>query len=285
MKFIKQLQYQIFTKVSSWLLVDITPKPRAALSDFDKIGAFIKLGDVLLIDGRSRVSQVIKLVTLSRWSHAAIYIGRYNEITDPTLRALIKEFHQGSENEQLLIESMMGQGVIITPLSFYRDDDTRLCRPTGLNRKDAQKMLAYCVKRLGMKYDMRQILDLARFLFPWGILPRQWRTSLFEHNAGSPTHASCSRLLAEAFGLVRYPILPDLIYSDNSEIEVVQRNARLFTPSDFDNSPFFDVIKFPIFDVSDVSFYQKIRWRDDLMSNDGNGLVKLSGLGAVIEES
>lgn len=285
MNFIKQLQYQIFKTVSDWLIADSQPKPRASLTDFEKICSHIKLGDVLLIDGRSRVSQVVQMVTQSCWSHAAIYIGRYNEITDQGLRTLIKKFYTGSENSQLLVESMMGKGVIITPLDFYRADDTRLCRPAGLNRKDAQKMLAYCIKHLGDKYDVRQILDLARFLFPWSILPRQWRTSLFEHNAGAPTHATCSRLLAEAFASVRYPILPAVIYSETAEVEVVQRNARLTTPSDFDRSPFFDIIKFPIFDVSDVSFYQNMHWRDDLMSNDSNGLVKLSGLDQALNES
>lgn len=275
MKFMKQLQQRIFLIVSAWLTSDIQALHRNALSDFDKVCTHIKLGDVLLIDGRSRVSRVIKMITQSRWSHAAIYIGRYNEITDVSLRALVKKFYGGSENAQLLIESLMGKGVIITPLNDYRRETSRLCRPSGLNRKDAQKILKYCIERLGVQYDMRQIFDLARFLFPWAIVPRQWRTSIFEHNAGAPTHASCSRLLAEAFGSVRYPILPEVIYSDNTEVEVVQRNARLFTPNDFDDSPFFDVVKFPIFDLNDVSFYQKIHWRDDLISNDANGLVKL----------
>ncbi len=284
MKFIKKIHAQIFNAVSEWLIKDTQAQTQTTLSDFEKMTLEIKLGDVLLVDGRSRVSQVIKMVTQSRWSHAAIYIGRYNEIADTALRALIKKYYLGSDNEQLLVESMMSQGVIITPLCFYRTEDIRLCRPVGLKHKDAQKLLQFCLQRLGTKYDMRQILDLARFLFPWGIVPRQWRTSLFEHNAGAPTHASCSRLLADAFDVVRYPILPDVIYADTADIEIVQRNARLFTPSDFDNSPFFSVLKFPIFDTSEVAFYQNLHWRDDLLSNDGNGLVKLTSLDTMGEE-
>lgn len=276
MKFMKQILVRISKIVSAWLLNNVQELKPSSLTDFDKICASIKLGDVLLVAGRSRASQVITMVTQSRWSHASIYIGRYNEITDVAMRATLKKFYSGSDNEQLLIESQMGKGVIITPLKSYRLEETRLCRPTGLNHKDAQKLLGYCINRLGLKYDMRQIFDLARFLFPWGILPRLWRTSLFRHNAGEPTHATCSLLLAEAFAVVRYPILPDVIYSETSEVEVVQRNARLFTPCDFDESPFFDIIKFPIFDLSDTSIAQKIHWRDDLMSNDDNGLVKLN---------
>lgn len=272
----KPILIKISKIVSAWLMTEVQELKTSPLSDFDKICASITLGDVLLVDGRSRASQVISLVTHSRWSHASIYIGRYNEITDVAMRATIKKFYTGSDNEQLLIESQMGKGVIITPLKAYRAEETRLCRPAALNHKDAQKLLGYCVHHLGLKYDMRQIFDLARFLFPWGILPRMWRTSLFRHNAGAPTHATCSRLLAEAFGVIRYPILPDVIYSETSEMEVVQRNAQLFTPCDFDDSPFFEILKFPIFDLVDASAAQKIHWRDDLMSNDENGLVKLN---------
>lgn len=275
MEWMKQLQIKIFTIISAWLMMDVKALRRTPLIDFGKISTHIKVGDVLLVDGRSRVSQVIKLMTQSRWSHASIYIGRYNELTDTEVRQWVKKFYRGSEDEPLLIESQMGQGVIITPLSAYQHEHVRLCRPTALSHKDAHKLVKYCVTHLGIEYDVQQIFDLARFLMPWGIVPPRWRRAIFKHNAGEPTHASCSRLLAEAFNSVRYPILPDVIYSETAEIEVVQRNARLFTPSDFDNSPFFDILKFPIFDVSEVSFYHKIHWRDDLLSNDRDGLVSV----------
>jgi hypothetical protein len=33
-------------------------------------------GDVLLVDGNSRISGIIKYLTQSNWSHAALYVGR-----------------------------------------------------------------------------------------------------------------------------------------------------------------------------------------------------------------
>ncbi len=70
------------------------------------------------------------------------------------------------------------------------------------------RVIAHAIRHLGNDYDVRQLLDLARFLFPWGILPRRWRSSLFQHNAGKPTHTVCSSLLAEAFSAVGFPVLP-----------------------------------------------------------------------------
>lgn len=272
MRIIKYLHKKISRLVTDWLMMDIEPRPQDTLYSYEQTCYHLRPGDVILVDGRTRVSQVIKIITQSRWSHSAIYIGRFSELTE-SQKQQVRKHYNGSEDEPLLIESMMGQGVIITPMNHYRHEEFRLCRPSGLNKKDSAAVIAFCIDHLGLKYDIRQILDLARFLFPWAILPKQWRTSLFVHNAGDPTKASCSRLLAEAFHSVRYPILPDIIVSHENQIDVVQRNTRLFTPSDFDNSPFFEIIKFPVFDLADISFYQRLKWRDDLTSNDYRGLV------------
>ncbi|MCD6047821.1 MAG: hypothetical protein K0S08_1468 [Gammaproteobacteria bacterium] len=271
---LKFIQQKIARIMTNWLISDIYPVPQDLLYSFDHLCYDLKPCDVVLVNGRTRVSEVIKIITQSRWSHAAIYIGRLRDITDPELRAKIQQYFSGHEDTQLLVESQMGSGVIVTPLEYYRHEELRICRPSGLNRKDTEKVASYCIQRLGLKYDVRQILDLARFMFPWQYipLPRQWRTTLFQHNAQDPTMASCSRLLADAFSSVYYPILPEVIIDHLNEVEVVPRNTRLFTPSDFDDSPFFDILKFPRFDLADQSIYQKLKWRNDIVSNDRVGL-------------
>jgi hypothetical protein len=35
----------------------------------------IKKGDVLLVEGRSKISSIIQLLTNSSWRHAAFYVG------------------------------------------------------------------------------------------------------------------------------------------------------------------------------------------------------------------
>ena len=269
---ISYMQKKISALITEWLSKDIESPPQDLLYSFNEVSYHLKPCDVVLVDGRSRVSQVIKIITQSRWSHAALYIGRIKDLPTPELQEKIRAYYKGDEETQLLLESQMGVGVIAVPLTHYKNEEIRICRPSGINKRDAEAVVTYAIKKLGLKYDIRQILDLARFMFPWQYMPRQWRTSLFEHNAGDPTQASCSRLLADAFASVNYPLMPEIIVDNDNKIEIVLRNTRLITPSDFDNSPFFDILKYPRFDLTDVSLYQKLKWRTDMISNDRVGL-------------
>ena len=107
---------------------------------------------------------------------------------------------------------------------------------------------------------MRQLLDLARFIFPWTILPRRWRSTLFAHNAGRPTRTVCSTVLAEAFMSVRFPILPILKGHRRSGLALYPRNPRLFTPRDFDYSPYFEIIKYPYVAFEQSGTYRYLPW-------------------------
>lgn len=269
---IKLIHKKISTIITEWLMSNVEPQPQDLLYSFDLVCFNLKPCDVILVDGRSRVSQVIKTITQSHWSHAALYIGRIQDIQSIELKKKVQLFFKGAEDVPLLIESQMGSGVMVVPVDKYRYENIRVCRPTGLNKIDNRRVLNFCIQKLGLMYDIRQILDLARFMFPWDYMPKQWRTSLFQHNAGAPTKATCSRLIADAFTSVRYPVLPEIIIDYNNEIELVPRNTRLFTPNDFDDSPFFDILKFPRFDLADASLYQKLKWRDDYVSNDQVGI-------------
>lgn len=250
--------------------------PKFPLTDFDRICYEIRLCDVILIEGRSRVSQVIKLVTQSPWSHAALYIGRLHDIENAETREHILKFYpEAKPHEQLLVESVLGKGTIITPLTHYRDDHIRICRPRGLTHKDAQKVIDYVVNHLGVKYDTRQIFDLLRFLFPWSIFPRRFRSSLFKRNVGELTKESCSMLLAEAFNSVQFPILPVIREHKDKGIELVHRFPKLYTPSDFDYSPFFEIIKYPIFELSDSPRYRNLPWDTSGALSDDTGKITL----------
>jgi hypothetical protein len=63
--------------------------------------------------------------------------------------------------------------------------------------------------------------------------------------SGDPTRAICSTVIAEAFHSVHYPILPDIEQSsEDAQREILHiRHYSLFTPRDFDLSPYFEVIK------------------------------------------
>lgn len=261
------IRARLLDRIVRWLnherpLVDVPP------CDFDRLSYEIRPCDVLLMEGRSRVADVIKSITLSNWTHAALYIGRLHDIDDPEIRDLVRAHYAADADEQLILEALLGHGTIVAPLSKYRLEHVRICRPREIWRGDAQSVVDYCARRLGRAYDVRQLFDLARFLVPYNILPRRWRSSLFTHRAAEPTRTICSSLLAEAFASVRYPVLPVLRRDDGDRIRLQKRNFRLFTPRDFDYSPYFDVIKYPLMAFDELSVYHRLPWdSDEVLAN------------------
>ncbi|HHC72351.1 MAG TPA: hypothetical protein ENK54_05575 [Thiotrichales bacterium] len=262
------LRRWLFGRIVTWLIreKEATGPP---ICDFDQLATEIRPCDVLLVEGRSRVSDVIKAITQSPWTHSALYLGRLREIPDPDLRERIREHYDGDDDDQLVLEALLGHGTIVNPLDKYRQDNLRICRPTGLSRSDIWRVIDFATHHLGCRYDVRQLLDLARFLFPWGILPRRWRSSLFEHNAGGPTRTVCSSLIAAAFSSVHFPILPLVRHDENGAVRLYKRNSRLYTPRDFDYSPYFEIIKHPYYGFQEVAIYRQLPWdREGAIYND-----------------
>ncbi len=270
------LRQRLVQSLTNWLMKE-RPYTGMQLSDFDRLRYEIRPCDVLLVEGQSRVSDVIRIISQSPWTHSMLYIGRLHDIENPLLRQRIREVYQGDEGEQLVIESMLGKDTVVTPLSRYKHIHMRICRPKGISREDAQRVIGYTIGRLGLRYGVRQLLDLARFMFPWSVLPRRWRSTLFRHNAGEPTRQICSSLIAEAFSSVHFPILPILTKTDESGLQLVPRNPRLFTPSDFDYSPFFEIIKYPFFGLSEEGMYRNLPWaKEGEYSNDDGSTINLN---------
>ncbi len=259
----KQYAQKLTDFINHWLTRD-GPPPATPLCDFNRLRFEIRPGDVILVEGRSRVAEVIKIITQSPWSHAALYIGRLFDVRSPALRARLEAEYEGDPGDQLILEALLGEGTVINPLSKYQHDHMRICRPDGLSAEDAQTVLSYAIKRLGNEYDLRQILDLARFIFPWSFLPRRWRSSLFQHNAGTPTRTVCSTLLAEAFSEVDFPILPFIDRSEDGSLRLFKRNPKLFAPRDFDYSPYFHIIKYPFIGLNDIGLYRRLPWSKEV---------------------
>ncbi len=229
-------------------------------SDFERIRHEVRPCDVILVEGRSRVSEVIKLVTQSTWSHAALYIGRLHDIEDPLLQDSLRKHYIGTADKQLIIESELGLGTVVRPLTSYEQEHLRICRPRGLGYSDSQEVVRYAIGRLGTAYDVRQIFDLLRFLFPWFIMPRRWRSSLFSTNPGASTHTVCSTMIAEAFGSIHFPILPLVKRIEGDKVRLYMRNPKLCVPSDFDYSPYFDIIKYPFLDIHNYAEQRLEPW-------------------------
>lgn len=206
-------------------------------SDFETLCRVLRPGDILLVEGRERVSNAIKYLTQSTWSHAAIYVGN--------------RFPTSTEDEpHRLIEVNLGEGCVSAPLSKYARYNTRICRPVGLSPEETRAVTDFMAARIGLKYDMRNIFDLLRYFLPNPPVPVRWRRRMLAFGSGDPTRAICSSLIAQAFQSVRYPILPDVRVvkartgSNYARREILHiRHHSLFTPRDFDLSPYFQIIK------------------------------------------
>ncbi|MGA8818847.1 MAG: YiiX/YebB-like N1pC/P60 family cysteine hydrolase [Xanthobacteraceae bacterium] len=204
------------------------------------VRAALQPGDILLVEGNTRLAAIIKFLTQSTWSHAALYVGE-------------RPGHRTADGEpNVLLEADADTGVVTVPLSNYQHFHTRICRPVGLSDDEKQTVINYALARVGKQYDSKQIVDLARYLFPYPPVPVWFRRRMLAIGAGDPTRAICSSLIAEAFQSIHYPILPERVTIGGktygiapyvqSEIDHIRKHG-LFTPRDFDVSPFFAIIK------------------------------------------
>ena len=217
--------------------------------DAETLRATLRPGDVLLVEGNNHISGVIKYLTQSTWSHAALYVGPIGD-------------RVAADGEPLvLVEANIGQGVVAVPLSKYGRVHSRICRPIGLSEDDRARVCAYAAERIGFDYDVKNIIDLLRYLFPLPV-PQRWRRLMMSLGSGHPTRIICSALIAQAFENVRYPILPKITRSESEATrqEILEiRHSSLYAPRDFDISPYFEVVKPTI--VNGFN-YKSMAWAD-----------------------
>jgi hypothetical protein len=210
-----------------------------ATGDPAQLRRMLRPCDVLLVEGNTHVSTAIKYLTQSTWSHAALYIGD----------ALAREWNDSEP--RALIEADLLEGVWAVPLSHYGHLHTRICRPIGLTEKDAQRIIEAAVARVGQTYDLKNLVDLVRYLLPTPPVPVRWRRRMLALGSGEPTRAICSTLIAQLFQAVGYPILPRVETRpaprpgcEHCVQEILHiRHHSLFAPRDFDISPYFEVVK------------------------------------------
>jgi Permuted papain-like amidase enzyme, YaeF/YiiX, C92 family len=205
-------------------------------------------GDVLLVEGKGRISGIIKYLTQSTWSHAALYVGPI-------------EGAATDGEPHVLIEANIDEGVVSVPLSKYGHCRTRICRPVGLSETDCEEVCRYAAERIGLGYDFKNVVDLMRYLVPLPMAGR-WRRRTTALGSGDAGRVICSALIAQAFDAVRYPILPVItpVGNGTARYEIAEtRHASSYAPCDFDVSPYFMVVK-PT--LARGFNYKDMRWAD-----------------------
>jgi len=259
-------------------------KPRGRYShllrnDLEGLRKSLRPGDVILIDGDQRVSEVIKYLTQSTWSHAVLYVGDALLRQRPTDRDELLAAH-GRDAHHLIVEALM-DGVIASPLSKYAGFNLRVCRPKGLRREDAERVMREVIGQLGLQYDIKNLLDLARYFFPVSLIPRRFRRTALQLGSGLTTQVICTSMIGRAFQNVGFPIMPVLTPVAARPPEPRRRLRdrllrkapppypgifrhepySLITPRDFDLSPYFEVVKLELLEEPNFD-YRRMQWAD-----------------------
>ena len=261
-----------------FLTREVRSYQRRIPNNLDNLKKHIRPGDVLLVEGKTRVAQAIKYVTQSSWSHSTIYVGEHPIRTGGPHRDRFRERY-GEEAQHLVIEADLSEGVSAVPLSKYVEYNIRVCRPYCLTDSDREHVVEEVTAHIGDRYDRRQLVDLGRYLTPFHLLPARWRRKAFFSGQSDSRAVICSSLIAQAFLGVRYPILPVLPGSVGEEkadglfpwgTRIRSPHPRLVLPRDFDLSPYFRIVKFN--SVEEGPFeYQRLEWLDPLADRDVRG--------------
>jgi len=108
----------------------------------------IKNGDILLYKGTGIVSNIIKKITHSEYSHAGLAVWW---------------------NDRLMVMEAVGKGVIVTPLStniecYHGDVEWFQCSQE-ISDANRLKMIKFAQAELGKRYSRWRILQIAFYIF------------------------------------------------------------------------------------------------------------------------
>ncbi|MBL4582879.1 MAG: lipo-like protein [Gammaproteobacteria bacterium] len=230
---LNSLKRAIGERLAAFLSKDLPGYQRLDTLAIADVAMTLEKGDIVLVDGNTRISTAIKYLTQSTWSHACLYVGE-----------------KGADSSQLnLLEADLKNGVHLTNLNHYASFNLRICRPVNLSDEEAGELVDFAQQRIGHQYDLKNVVDLIRYVIQKPAVPNRYRRSLLSLGSGEPTKAICSTLIAESFQSINYPILPrrNSEGGQSGEVEEVRllykRHFTHFTPRDFDLSPYFRIVK------------------------------------------
>ncbi len=219
-------------------------------SDPEHLRGVIEPGDVLLVEGNNRVSGIIKYLTQSTWSHAALFVGPIDGAAEP------------DGEPHVLIEANIGEGVTSAPLSKYFPYHTRLCRPVGLIVRGPLHgvPLRHQPDRLRLRHQEHPRSDA---LSDPAADPAALAAA---HDRVRLRRSDQDHLLGADRAGVRRRALPDPAQDHPRRLagkarrEILHiRNSSLYMPRDFDISPYFEIVKPTIVHGFD---YTALHWAD-----------------------
>lgn len=177
-------------------------------------------GDVLLSEGTTRASMLVKCLTRSSWSHVSMYVGPLDDGQDP----------------RCIVEADIAEGVRSIRLSELDAVKIRVLRPMSLDSMNRSRLAAWVTSRIGSEYDHAHAWMLGRTLLR---LPARLSLGASSNTAASTaTRFICCSLLAHALASVGLAIAP----ARASTRSTPGAEAARITPGDFEQAPVFEVI-------------------------------------------
>jgi len=243
------------------------------VNNMENLYRVIRKGDVVLVEGRSKISHIIQLLTQSSWSHAAFYVGDTRIESKIEGKKKVLDEDKDRDRQHMLVEADIGSGVVAVPLSKYKDYNIRICRPFGITSKDIEIVSAEIISNLGKHYDHQNIVDLAILLLPSFLNPFKKRTIKACLGGCTEYKVICSGMIAKAFQKVGYPIVPALLpESDLSDKQMnnpygsklIMRHFSQIVPRDFDLSSNFQIVKYNIIGMGKFEYKSIWAERSDL---------------------
>ena len=219
--FLGRMRSRLMGALAVYLAQPVKQQNPAATADPQSLSTSLLPGDVLLTDGNTRAAALVRRITRSTWSHVSMYVGPLEEGLDP----------------RCIVEADVAAGVRSVRLSELKGLHVRVLRPAGLNDMDRRRLTDWVVSRIGDAYDLAHAWLLATKLLRLPLASRLLAPA--GTMAQNATRFICSSLLAQAFVLVGYTIMP---------IQMGLRAAgaadhRYVTPRDFESASVFEVVK------------------------------------------
>ena len=220
MSILPRVRARLLAALALFLTQPVKRYSPATTADPESLSVVLRNGDVLLTEGNTRAAALIKRITRSTWSHVSMYVGPLEEGPDP----------------RCIVEADIAAGVRSIRLSELQGQNIRVLRPIGLNDAVRGRLAQWVVSQIGGEYDLKHAWALARRFLP--VAPKSSIAAAPNGIAQSATRFICSSLLANAFALVGYPILP--IHTAVAAVSTADH--RYVIPGDFERASVFEVV-------------------------------------------
>jgi hypothetical protein len=133
-----QVRTRLVDALALYLAQPVRHFSSSTAADTQSLWATLRHGDVLLMEGNTRMAALVRGITRSPWTHVSMYVGPLEAGPDP----------------RCIVEADIAAGVRAVPLSELKGLRVRVLRPAGLHATERRRLAEWVVSRIGAEYDL-----------------------------------------------------------------------------------------------------------------------------------